>query len=229
LAWRFGPAAVDGGPHIVIKPGSTWRPVLKIDQPETTTWYHADPHYDTGRQVYMGLAGLIIVEDGTGEQLGLPHSYGVDDLPIIMQGRQVDRNGALLYGAFGPSRMLGIRGDTLIVNGAIASVGKVPPGLVRLRLLNAANARNFDLRFGDGRTFHVIASDGLAARYATILLSTSFNSSVRTSPICQLADGAFNGYSPWLKREEVWRPCARWPACLFFDRGQSQPTHIGPF
>jgi hypothetical protein len=32
--------------------------------------------------------------------------------------------------------------------------------LVRLRLLNAANARNFDLRFADGRTFHVIASDG---------------------------------------------------------------------
>jgi cuproxidase len=29
-----------------------------------------------------------------------------------------------------------------------------------LRLLNAANAQNFDLRFKDGRTFHVIASDG---------------------------------------------------------------------
>jgi FtsP/CotA-like multicopper oxidase with cupredoxin domain len=152
-------AAVDGGPHVVIKPGSTWRPVLKIDQPETTTWYHAHPHNDTGRQVYMGLAGLIIIEDGTGERLGLPRSYGVDDLPIIIQDRQFDRNGALLYSAFGPSRMGGMRGDTLIVNGVFAPVAKVPSGLVRLRLLNAANARNFDLRFGDGRTFHVIASD----------------------------------------------------------------------
>jgi FtsP/CotA-like multicopper oxidase with cupredoxin domain len=56
--------------------------------------------------------------------------------------------------------MTGMRGDTLLVNGAIAPVAKVPRGLVRLRLLNAANARNFDLQFADGRTFHVIASDG---------------------------------------------------------------------
>jgi blue copper oxidase len=32
--------------------------------------------------------------------------------------------------------------------------------LVRLRILNAANAQNFDLRFSDQREFHVIASDG---------------------------------------------------------------------
>lgn len=58
---------------------------------------------------------------------------------------------AIVYGA---------RGDTVIVNGAIAPVAKVPPGLVRLRLLNAANAQNFEFRFSDQRTFHVIASDG---------------------------------------------------------------------
>jgi len=154
------PAKVDGGPHVVIKPGGTWRPVLEIDQPETTAWYHAHPHYDTGRQVYMGLAGLVIVEDGTGKRLGLPRTYGVDDLPLILQDRQFDQSGALAYSAVGPSRMMGVRGDTLIVNGVFAPVAKVPSGLVRLRLLNAANARNFDLRFGDGRTFHVIASGG---------------------------------------------------------------------
>jgi FtsP/CotA-like multicopper oxidase with cupredoxin domain len=38
-------------------------------------------------------------------------------------------------------------------------VAKVPCGLVRLRILNAANAQNFDLRFSDRREFHVIASD----------------------------------------------------------------------
>jgi FtsP/CotA-like multicopper oxidase with cupredoxin domain len=32
--------------------------------------------------------------------------------------------------------------------------------VVRLRLLNAANAQNYGLRFSDRRTFHVIASDG---------------------------------------------------------------------
>jgi FtsP/CotA-like multicopper oxidase with cupredoxin domain len=154
------PAAVDGGPHVLIKPGAVWRPTLKIDQPETTAWYHPHPHGDTGRQVYMGLAGLMIIEDGTGERLGLPRSYGVDDLPIILQDRQIEQDGSLVYGSGGPTRMMGMRGDTLLVNGAIAPVAKPPRGLVRLRLLNAANARNFDLRFADGRTFHVIASDG---------------------------------------------------------------------
>ncbi|MCC8947433.1 hypothetical protein H8A97_20505 [Bradyrhizobium sp. Arg62] len=37
---------------------------------------------------------------------------------------------------------------------------RVPAGWVRLRLLNGSNARNFELRFQDRRTFHVIASDG---------------------------------------------------------------------
>jgi FtsP/CotA-like multicopper oxidase with cupredoxin domain len=35
----------------------------------------------------------------------------------------------------------------------------VPAGFVRLRLLNAANARNFDLHFSDRRPFHVGGSD----------------------------------------------------------------------
>ncbi|MCZ7656463.1 MAG: hypothetical protein M5U07_00740 [Xanthobacteraceae bacterium] len=34
-----------------------------------------------------------------------------------------------------------------------------PAGVVRLRLLNAANARNFDLRFADRRPFFVVAGD----------------------------------------------------------------------
>jgi len=46
------------------------------------------------------------------------------------------------------------------VNGAISPQAKVPAGLVRLRLVNAANARNYHLHFSDGREFHVIASDG---------------------------------------------------------------------
>jgi blue copper oxidase len=127
----LAPAEVDGGPHIIIKPGETWRPTLKIDQPEATAWYHAHPHRDSGRQVYMGLAGMVIIKDGTSERLGLPRTYGVDDLPIILQDRSFDANGALRYSPFGPMRMAGMRGDTLIVNGVVAPVAKVPPGITR--------------------------------------------------------------------------------------------------
>lgn len=59
------PGDFDGGPHQVIKSGRSWRPRLKIDQPASTLWFHPHPHHDTARQIYMGLAGLIIVDDGS--------------------------------------------------------------------------------------------------------------------------------------------------------------------
>ncbi len=149
----------DGGPHHPIKPGGTWRPVLKIDQPASTAWFHPHPHHDTARQTYMGLAGMIIVDDGSELRLGLPHSFGIDDLPIILQDRSFGSDGLLEYDLGPLAVVYGGRGDTVVVNGAIAPLAKVPPGLVRLRLLNGANAQNFELRFSDQRTFHVIASD----------------------------------------------------------------------
>lgn len=153
------PGDLDGGPHQIIKPQSAWRPVLKIDQAASTAWYHPHPHHDTARQVYMGLAGMIIVDDRA-EPPNLPRTYGADDLPIILQDRSFAADGSLIYSPSPLSIVYGSRGDTIIVNGAINPVGKVPRGLVRLRILDAANARNFYLRFSDERTFHVIASDG---------------------------------------------------------------------
>jgi cuproxidase len=157
------PGHNDGGPQQLIQPGDRWRPVLKIDQPAATLWFHPHPHGDTARQIYMGLAGMMIIDDGSDARLGLPRTFGVDDLPIILQDRQFDPDGSIGYDnkTLEPLDIAyGSRGDTIIVNGAIAPVARVPASLVRLRLLNAANAQNYELRFGDRRTFHVIASDG---------------------------------------------------------------------
>jgi FtsP/CotA-like multicopper oxidase with cupredoxin domain len=154
------PGQCDGGPHEPIEPGHTWRPVLKIDQPAATAWYHPHPHHDTGRQVYMGLSGLFIIEDEQSSRLGLPHTYGVDDLPIILQDRTFTPEGALEYNPTPMEIGYGSRGGTIIVNGAIGPVITVPRGVVRLRLLDGANARNFELSFSDNRTFYVVASDG---------------------------------------------------------------------
>jgi blue copper oxidase len=154
------PGDMDGGPQQLIRPGGRWRPVLKIDQPAATLWFHPHPHHDTARQIYMGLTGMIIVDDGTDARLGLPRTFGIDDLPLILQDRSFASDGSIEYETDGLAIVYGARGNTVVVNGAIAPVTKVPPGLVRLRLLNAANAQNFVLRFSDQRTFHVIASDG---------------------------------------------------------------------
>jgi blue copper oxidase len=154
------PGDCDGGPQQLIHPGHRWRPVLKIDQPAATLWFHPHPHRETARQIYMGLTGMIIVDDGTDARLGLPRTFGIDDLPLILQDRSFASDGSIEYQADGLDIVYGARGDTVIVNGVIAPVAKVRAGLVRLRLLNAANAQNFVLRFSDQRPFHVIASDG---------------------------------------------------------------------
>lgn len=169
------PGHIDGGPHQVIKPRGTWRPRLKIEQPAATAWFHPHLHHDTARQVYMGLTGLIIVDDGSDARLGLPHTYGVDDFPIILQDRSFDSDGSLLYDLDGLTVQYGSRGYTIMANGVVNPVAKVPSGLVRLRILNAANAQNYDLRFSDRREFHVIASDAglLLAPVATKQLKIS--------------------------------------------------------
>jgi cuproxidase len=153
------PSHVDGGPHNTIKPGGVWSPEITVKQPPATTWFHPHPHGDTARQVYLGLAGMMIVSDGADRDRGLPATYGVDDLPIMLQDKRFGRNGELLYAPTMMDIMHGFQGDTLLVNGAIGPVANVPAGIVRLRLLNAANARNFDIRFADRRPFFVIAGD----------------------------------------------------------------------
>jgi FtsP/CotA-like multicopper oxidase with cupredoxin domain len=157
------PGESDGGPQQLIQPGARWRPILKIDQPAATLWFHPHPHGDTARQIYMGLTGMIIVDDGSDSGLGLPRTFGVDDLPLILQDRSFDSGGSIEYEnkSLGPLDIAyGARGDVVIVNGVVAPLARVPANFVRLRFLNAANAQNFELRFSDQRTFYVIASDG---------------------------------------------------------------------
>jgi blue copper oxidase len=154
------PSDVDGGPHNTIRPNDHWKPSLTIDQPEATAWFHPHPHGDTASQVYSGLAGLLLLEDGTGERLGLPRTYGIDDIPLVIQDRLFDRSGEAVYRPGPMDMMTGYRGDTTLVNGVVSPVARVPAGLVRLRLLNGANARFFDLQFSDDRSFYVVASDG---------------------------------------------------------------------
>jgi FtsP/CotA-like multicopper oxidase with cupredoxin domain len=154
------PSQVDGGPHNTISPGGVWSPELTIRQPAATAWFHPHPHGNTARQVYSGLAGMMIISDGDDRDRGLPETYGVDDLPILLQDKRFGRDGRIVYEPDMMDLMHGFHGETLVVNGAIGPIANVPPGYVRLRLLNAANARVFDLRFSDRRPFFVIAGDG---------------------------------------------------------------------
>ncbi|KMW58710.1 Blue copper oxidase CueO precursor [Candidatus Rhodobacter oscarellae] len=160
------PGPVDGGPHQEIAPGQTWSPDVPIQQRASMNWFHSHTHGRTAQQTYKGLAGVMLIEDDASLSADLPRSYGVDDFTLVLQDKLFDGAGRMRYEVSGEVFEDGFQGDTLVVNGAIAPLAQtVPRGLVRLRILNACNARFLTLSMAEGPV-QVIASDGgfLAAR-----------------------------------------------------------------
>jgi FtsP/CotA-like multicopper oxidase with cupredoxin domain len=153
------PASADGGPHQLIEPGETWTPSWTIEQPAATLWYHPHPHRDTADHVYRGIAGLFIVDDPDLDRLPLPHRYGVDDIPLVIQDKRLNGDGSLDFSQswISPTGRLG---DTILVNGTHDPYLRIADELVRFRLLNASAARVYNIGFADERPFHLIATDG---------------------------------------------------------------------
>ena len=154
------PAAADGGPHQLIRPGARWSPSFEVRQRASLYWYHSHLHRGTGPQVYAGLAAPIYVRDDEEDALDLPSEYGVDDIPLIVQDRVLDNSGKLLYPQNMHAQMMGVRGDRLYVNGTQNAVFDARTGLLRLRILNGSNARFYDFSLSGGQTMQIIASDG---------------------------------------------------------------------
>ena len=154
------PGAVDGGPHQEIEPGKTWSPDVPIVQHASMNWFHSHTHGKTARQTYKGLAGVLLIEDDASLSADLPKTYGVDDFTLVLQDKMFDAAGQMTYMLTGTVFEEGFFGDTLVVNGAITPVARsVPGGLIRLRILNACNARFLTLSMATGPVT-VIASDG---------------------------------------------------------------------
>lgn len=153
------PGHADGGPHQNIRPNGEWTARFTVDQPAATAWYHPHGIGNTAPQVYYGLAGLLIVDDGNSEKLDIPDKYGVNDIPLIIQDRRFSRDGILLYQTSMRDVMEGMTGDTIIVNGVVNAYLDVKRMKYRFRLLNGSNARTFRFSFSDDREFYLIATD----------------------------------------------------------------------
>jgi FtsP/CotA-like multicopper oxidase with cupredoxin domain len=124
------PYEMDGVPwqRAPTAPGDTFRYTFPLEQ-SGTFWFH--PHFDTARQVDLGLYGMLVVHD--------PDAPAVDD------------DVALVFDSWGESEddphHHAPEGSDLqwTVNGAVDPVASVPAGWVRLRLLNASNTGYLDL------------------------------------------------------------------------------------
>ncbi len=145
------PAVMDGGPHQVIPPGTTWTPYWKVTNDAATYWYHPHLHEKTMEQITKGIGGLIIVRDNVEAALPLPRKYGVDDIPLVLTDRSFTSSNQFSVVPYG---------DSMMTNGVLRAQFTVPAQVVRFRMLNAAIERSYNIGFSDGRTFYVIAADG---------------------------------------------------------------------
>ena len=153
------PATEDGGPHQLIENSDTWNSQFKVTQFAGTFWYHSHALHRSGEQVYKGLAGMIIVEDDE-QGTGLPDNYGIDDIPLIVQDRRFNEDGSLDYMSRYEDSVMGLQGDTILVNGTLNAHFQASTRLVRFRILNGSNARTYRFAFDNNRNFLQIGSDG---------------------------------------------------------------------
>lgn len=102
-------------------------------------WYHAHPHLRTGRQLQMGLAGLLVVEDeeerALRAHLDLP--WGDRDRILMLTDKQVGADNAIAY-RDGADDWIGNR---MLVNWSPEPILDVAPATHRFRMINVANAR----------------------------------------------------------------------------------------
>jgi spore coat protein A len=147
----------DGFPTDMILPGESRQYVYSNQGRGATLWYHDHAMDHTAHNMYMGLAGMYIIEDEGEAGLKLPS--GEYDVPLILQDRSFGEDGNFVYHA-GRAGRIGAEGAVVLVNGVPWPHFEVARRKYRFRILNGSNATAFELALGNGRPLIQIATDG---------------------------------------------------------------------
>jgi FtsP/CotA-like multicopper oxidase with cupredoxin domain len=115
-------------------------------------WYHDHRMDVTGRNIWMGLVGMYIIDDPADPQT-LPK--GEFDVPLLIADRSFNAKNQLTY-RFNPA---GVTGNHILVNGVPQPYFKVGDRKYRLRILNASNSRSYDLALSTGQSFIQIGTE----------------------------------------------------------------------
>lgn len=143
-----------------IKPGESFR--YQFKPPDSGTyWYHS--HVNAYEQIGRGLYGPLIIDEVTPPVVDRDIIWMIDDWRLL-EDASISND----FGNGHDRSHAGRIGNVPTVNGRFRDIVKVQSGeRIRLRLINASNARNFSLSFGDLKP-SVIAIDGQAvAPYTT--------------------------------------------------------------
>ncbi len=149
------PNAMDGVPHLTqkpIAPGESF--VYEFACPDAGTfWYH--PHQRGFAQVGRGLSGALIVDEREPLAIDRDITWMLGDWRLLKDASISDD-----FGNMHDVSHNGRVGNTVTINGRVRETFDVRAGeRIRLRLINAANARIFGLEF-EGHAPQVIALDG---------------------------------------------------------------------
>lgn len=117
-----------------------------------TFWYHPHGENKTDRHVSKGIAGAIVIKDPEEALLNLPRTYAIDDIPIIIQTKEIDVLNQITIASF--------LDTAVMVNATVKPYYDLPAQVVRLRLLNGASTRTFMIGFSNNMPFSLIATDG---------------------------------------------------------------------
>ena len=133
--------------------GGTYVYEFEILNRAGTYWYHSHTHHVTGKQVYLGLAGLFIVSDE--EEASRTQSATIWMSPVcsavVIQDRSFDDQNQLVYLTRMRQRMRGFLGEQIFVNGEPDFELPVETRAYRLRLLNGSSELEYfqPIRVGD--------------------------------------------------------------------------------
>jgi FtsP/CotA-like multicopper oxidase with cupredoxin domain len=149
------PNAMDGVPHLTqmpIEPGASFD--YRFTPPDAGTfWYHS--HFQSSEQLARGLYGVLIVDE--------PTRPAVDrDLVLVLDDWRLMNDGAIQpsFGNFHDAAMAGRLGQYITLNSEDTLDLTVKANeRLRVRLINAANARVFQFRFAR-HAARVMAADG---------------------------------------------------------------------
>jgi spore coat protein A len=169
----FVRADSDGNPAVTPEgfgPGET-QSVYYTNQlpqmPASLLWFHDHGLGATRLNVFAGLAAAYILRDefDTGQEpnpIGIPG--GIYEIPLVIQDRQFNPDGTLLYPTSdiaGATWIGEYFGDTMLVNGKVWPFLEVEPRMYRFRILNGCNARILSLDVGGPSLFQIGAEGGM--------------------------------------------------------------------
>jgi FtsP/CotA-like multicopper oxidase with cupredoxin domain len=227
------PSDYDGGPEQWFTPngirGKDYRTVSATEpnaaiyyypnaQDPTALWYHDHALGLTRINVFSGLAGFYILRDPADSLAPLLPS-GPYEMPLIIQDRTFLADGSMYYPSDGyypnyepppfnytkenPYSLGVFVGNTIMVNGKVWPNMNVSKGQYRFRILDASNARFYNISFSNGMPFTLIGSDGGYLKSPVSITSMLFSPAERIDILVDFSKMTL-GQKVILKNNALW-------------------------